>query len=208
MVATGKSLYALTAADLMTRVAVALRQWQPLREAAEELFRAGVHGAPVVDTGGKCVGVLSVTDLARWAAHRAGPAPARPRACSNQKTYRRAGGEEVTLCTLPAGKCPLQVPTTIADGHVVQECRDPHGVCLEWQMVEMDALPADDVRHYMTEEPVTVDPEAPIRRVARRMLEAAVQRVIVVDSAGGPVGVVSATDLVAAVAEAHGDTAG
>jgi CBS domain-containing protein len=75
-------------------------------------------------------------------------------------------------------------------------------------MVEMDALPADDVRHYMTEEPVTVDPEAPIRRVARRMLEAAVQRVIVVDSAGGPVGVVSATDLVAAVAEAHGDTAG
>jgi CBS domain-containing protein len=208
MVATGKSLYALTAADLMTRVGVALRQWQSLREAAEELFRAGVHGAPVVDASGKCVGVLSVTDLARWAARRVGAAAGRPRACPNQKTYRRPGGEEVTLCALPAGRCPLQAPTEVADGHVAQECRDPHGVCLEWQMVELDALPADDVRHYMTEEPVTVDPGSPIRLVARRMLEEAVQRVIVVDSAGDPVGVVSATDLVAAVAEADEDTAG
>jgi predicted transcriptional regulator len=110
--------------------------------------------------------------------------------------------EETTLCTLPAGSCPLQSPKGIADGHVVQACREPHCVCLEWQMVEMDSLPPDDVRHYMTEEPVTVDPETPVRTLARRMIEAAVQRVVVIDSAGGPVGIVSATDLVTAVAEA------
>jgi predicted transcriptional regulator len=69
-------------------------------------------------------------------------------------------------------------------------------------MVEMEALPVEDVRHYMTAEPVTVEPSASIREVARRMLDAGVQRVIVTDSAGGPVGVVSVTDLVAAVAGA------
>jgi predicted transcriptional regulator len=202
MIATGKPLFDLTAADLMTRVVIYLREWQSLREAADELLRARVHGAPVVDAGGRCVGVLSVTDLARWAARGSGPAPVRPRACSHQKTYRRAGGEEVTLCTLPAGKCPLQSPKAVADGRVVQVCREPYCVCLEWQMVEMDSLPAEEVRHYMTQEPVTADPETPVRLLARRMIEAAVQRVVVTDSAGGPVGIVSATDLVAAVAEA------
>jgi CBS domain-containing membrane protein len=54
----------------------------------------------------------------------------------------------------------------------------------------------------MSQEPVTADPETPVRLLARRMIEAAVQRVVVTDSAGGPVGIVSATDLVAAVAEA------
>lgn len=201
MTATGKSLYGLTAADLMTRTVLALREWQPLREAAEELFRAGVHGAPVVDPGGKCVGVLSVTDLARWAAHRAGPPPSPPRTCSYQETYRGLHGEETTLCTRPAGQCPVQAPKVVADGRVVRECREPHCVCLEWQMVEIENLPAEDVRHHMTREPVMADPGTPIRTLAQRMIEAAVHRVIVVDSAGGPVGVVSATDLVAAVAD-------
>jgi CBS domain-containing protein len=67
-------------------------------------------------------------------------------------------------------------------------------------MVEMESLPAEDVRHYMTAEPVTVEPTAPIREVARRMLDLRVGRVVVTDSAGGPLGVVSATDLVAAIA--------
>jgi CBS-domain-containing membrane protein len=206
MVATDKSLFELTAADLMTRNVVTLREWQPLREAAEELFRAGVHGAPVVDVGGRCVGVLSVSDLARWEARRTGPAPTRPMTCGFQESYRAIQGEERTLCTLPEGKCPLQSPKTLRDGRQVQVCRDPHCVCLEWQMVEIETLPAEDVRHYMTHEPVTAEPEAPIRSLARQMIDAAVQRVIIIDSAGGPVGIVSATDLVAALA-GSGETA-
>jgi CBS domain-containing protein len=202
MNATAKSLFDLTAAELMSEVVLVLREWMPLREAAEELARGGVHGAPVVDAGGRCVGVLSVSDLARWAVHTDSPPPARPRTCSHQEPYRAVGGEETTLCTLPAGTCSLQTTKHLAGGRAVQACREPSSVCLEWQMVEMEMLPAEDVRHYMTTEPVTVEPGTLIREMARRMLDAGVRRVIVTDSAGGPVGVVSVTDLVAAVAGA------
>ena len=200
-----KPLFNRTANDLMSEVVVLLREWMSLRQAAEELLRAGVHGAPVVDAAGRCVGVLSVSDLARWAAQKDSPPSTRPRTCSHQEPYRAAGGEEATLCTLPAGACAIQTPMQLPDGHTVQVCREPNTVCLEWQMVELETLPAEDVRHYMTHEPVTADPDTPIREIARRMLAAGVRRVIVTDSAGGPVGIVSATDVVAAVAEAGDD---
>jgi CBS domain-containing protein len=200
MDAAAKPLFDLTAADLMSEVVAVLREWTPLREAAEELFRAGVHGAPVVDAGGRCVGVLSVSDLARWAVRRQGPPPGRPRTCSHQEPDRGAGGEEGTAGTWPPGTCPLQSSRDLPDGRAVRACREPDGVCLDWQMVETEALPTEDVRHHMTAGPLTVEPDAPIREIARRMLDAGVRRVIVTDSAGGPLGVVSVTDLVAALA--------
>jgi CBS-domain-containing membrane protein len=49
----------LTADDLMTRDIVRLPEKIPLREAANVLLRNQVGGAPVVDSGGRCVGVLS-----------------------------------------------------------------------------------------------------------------------------------------------------
>jgi CBS domain-containing protein len=67
-------------------------------------------------------------------------------------------------------------------------------------MVELEGLPAEDVRHYMTCEPVTVRPDTSIGEVARRMLDARVRRVVVTDPAGVPVGIVSVSDIVAAVA--------
>jgi predicted transcriptional regulator len=210
MIATAKSLFELTAADMMSRVAIILREWMPLRDAAEKLLQAGVHGAPVVDAGGRSVGVLSVSDLARWASRKDGRPPTLPRRCWHLERYRAAGGEESMLCTLPADTCSFQTPKHLPDGRTVQVCQEPNCVCLEWQMVEMDSLPAEDVRHYMTAEPVTVEPTAPIREVARRMLDAHVGRVVVIDSTGGPVGVVSVTDLVAAIAgdyEANGRSA-
>lgn len=83
MIPTAKSLIELTAADLMSAVMFTLREWTSLRDAAEELFRSGIHGAPVVDAGGRCVGVLSASDLARWAARKDGPPPTRPRTCGH-----------------------------------------------------------------------------------------------------------------------------
>lgn len=197
---TAKSLFELTASDLMSAASIFLYESQPLRKAADELLRAGVHGAPVVDASGRCVGVLSVSDLARWAARKEGPAPTRPRTCSHQEVHRSIHGEETTLCTLPAGTCSIQASKQLPDGSAVEVCREPHCVCLEWQMVEMESLPTEDVRHYMTSEPVAVDPDTPIRTIARRMLDTGVARVIVADSNGAPIGVVSASDLVAAVA--------
>jgi CBS domain-containing protein len=199
---TTKPLYDLTAADLMSPVTVTLPESMPLREAAEELFRARIHGAPVVDAGGRCVGILSVTDLARWAVGKEGPPSTRPRTCSYQEPYRAVGGEVTTLCTLPAGTCSFQTPRQLPGGRTVQACREPNCVWLEWQMVEMDALPTDVVRQCITAEPVTIERDTPIREIVRRMLDTGVRRVVITDSAGGPVGIVSVTDLVAAVAEA------
>ena len=82
MIATRKHLLELTAADLGTKLVVTLPEAMALREAAQELLRAGVHGAPVVDADGRCTGVLSVTDLARWAVRRTGGTAGRPRTCS------------------------------------------------------------------------------------------------------------------------------
>ena len=202
---TTKSLFDLTATDLMSGVAVVLREGMSLGEAADELFRAGVHGAPVVDAAGRCVGVLSVSDLARWAVRQDRSPQDRLRNCGHQAPYRAVGGREATLCTLPGGACPHQTPERLSGGCTVQVCREPHSVCLEWQVVDVEVLPPADVRQYMTRDPVTVEPGTPIREVARRMLDAGVRRVIVTDSGGGPVGVVSVTDLVAAVAEAAED---
>jgi len=58
-----KPLFDLTAGDLMCRNLVTVREGMPLRDAAHLLIRASVHGVPVVDAAGRCVGVLSMTDL-------------------------------------------------------------------------------------------------------------------------------------------------
>jgi len=56
----------------------------------------------------------------------------------------------------------------------------------------------------MTPEPVTVAPDEPIATLAQRMVDAALDRVIVIDTQGRPVGVVSSTDVLAAVAQSAG----
>jgi CBS-domain-containing membrane protein len=66
MPTSSKSLIDLTAADLMSRDIIALPASLSLRAAAHELIRAGISGAPVVDESGRCLGVLSQTDLVRF----------------------------------------------------------------------------------------------------------------------------------------------
>jgi CBS-domain-containing membrane protein len=80
-------------------------------------------------------------------------------------------------------------------------CTAPMCVCSEWQVMDPGELPPDEVREHMTADPVTVRPEAPVGDVARAMLDAHIHRVIVVDQWGRPVGIVSSTDLIAAVAQ-------
>jgi predicted transcriptional regulator len=203
MVSRTKPLLELTAADLQSAVAVLLPARMPLRDAAKELARAGVHGAPVVDETGRCIGVLSVSDLARWAVQRSGPTVTHPRSCSYQEIHRGARGEETVICSLPPGQCPFQTTKHLPDGQVLIACREPHSVCLEWQMVDVESLPVDDVQHSMTAEPLTVGPSTPICDIARLLVNSVVQRVIVVDADKRPVGVVSSTDLVAALARAN-----
>ncbi len=75
-------------------------------------------------------------------------------------------------------------------------------VCSDWQVVEVERLPGEEVSQYMTPDPVTAPPAAPITALARMMLDAHIHRVVIVDEEDRPVGIVSATDVLAAVARA------
>jgi CBS-domain-containing membrane protein len=72
--------------------------------------------------------------------------------------------------------------------------------CSDWQVIDPDGLPPDPVSRYMTADPVTAAPDARVSDLAKRMLDAHVHRVIITDATGRPVGVVSSTDVLAAVA--------
>jgi CBS-domain-containing membrane protein len=69
-------------------------------------------------------------------------------------------------------------------------------------MVEPERVPEYPVRKYMTKDPVTVSPGRSIVELSRMMLDAHIHRVIVVNEASHPIGIVSATDILAALAYA------
>ena len=159
MRAAGKSFLSLTAEDLMSRHVVTIPQEMSLSAAARAMSRAQITGAPVVNTDGVCIGVVSATDFLHLA-----------------ERERR-----VTRRDWPG----------------------PHCICSDWQVIEIEDLPVAEVRQNMTPDPVTVTPTTPLRDLARLMLDAHIHRVIVVDAKRRPVGVVSSTDLIAAIARAE-----
>jgi len=195
-----KPLSAMTAADVMNSNVISLPQHMPLRDAAKQLAAAGIHGAPVVDSDGRCVGVFSTSDLARWARNRASPPPLLPRTCQYQEKVREIDGE-VVLCLLGEGACPLQQRHHRTDGSTVTACAEPHCVPVDWQVVDTETLPKEDVQHYMTTCAVTASRRDPISSLARRMIDRAIRRIIVLDEQGRPIGIVSSSDLIAALAE-------
>jgi|SRR6516165_9312283 CBS-domain-containing membrane protein len=71
-----------------------------------------------------------------------------------------------------------------------------------WQIMDIDALPQDQVYQHMTADPVVVSPKTPITELAQMMVDAHIHRLIVADENGRPTGIVSSTDILAAVAAA------
>ena len=212
MHATTKSLLDLTAGDLMNPDVIQLLDTMPLRDAVHLLLKNQVSGAPVVNDKGRCVGVFSAVDFLRLserpAAGTARPAAVLrpgstsiPKACSYQKHHRMLDGKDSVLCTLPSGVCPIQSKQVGPDGRELLFCSEPHCVPVDWQVVEdEEALPTDEIRRFMTPDPVTVSASASIRSVARMMIDAHIHRVIVVNDDGVTIGVVSNTDILAALA--------
>jgi CBS domain-containing protein len=143
----------LTAADLMTAPVRTVPQETSLREAAHLFTRERISGAPVVDTDGRCVGVLSSSDFVTWA------------------------GED-------------------GQGKAV------HFLAPWGEVINIDDSPDDEIRHYMTARPVTVAPTALIGELAQTMVGAHIHRVLVVASQSRPEGIVTSTDILAAVARA------
>jgi len=151
-----KRLLDLTAADVMSREVLTIPHHMSLRAAAHRLAQAQVSGAPVLDDNGRCVGVLSTTDLVAWVDRSA-------------KAVHQGGAESAFVCS-------------------------------DWQMIDLDEVPDDEVSRYMTTDVVATRPEARIAEMARWMVDAHIHRVIILDPEERPVGVVSSTDILAALA--------
>jgi CBS domain-containing protein len=197
MVAT-KPIMELTAGDVMTRELVCLSQDVSMQEAARVLVENRISGAPVVNAQGKCVGVISSSDFVALANLARMPVN-----CGFQSKHKVGNGRSIATCTLPFDACPHQRKQVTPDGREIVACVQPYCVCTEWEVVEMDDLPAEAVRQFMTADPVMVPPTMSVGDLARRMIDAHIHRLIVVDAQQKPLGIVSSTDLLAALAYAE-----
>lgn len=209
MPVTAQPLTTLTAGDIMSRDVLQIPLSMPLREAARLLLLHQISGAPVVEAGGTCVGVISTIDLLRWAHDREDASGSnghpRPLTCLFQLQVREPNGDIHTLCALPEGVCCMQGTERKADGGEQLVCTQPHTVPTDWQVVEVEELPTQEVGQFMTADPVLVTPETPITQLARYMVDAHIHRLIVVDRQQRPIGVVATTDILAQVARMEQD---
>lgn len=189
-----------TAEDVMKSPVRAVPTRTPIREAAGILFREQIGGVPVVDRDGHCVGVFSGSDVVRWLAKSQRRDTAEPpvRTCPYQQHGAPLGLEDETLCILELGACPLQVIRPLTGGRHAAVCLAPQEVLCDWQQ-DVEG-PANVVADFMTADVVSVAPTAPLADVARMMVDAHIHRVVVLDEDGKPVGIVSATDVLAALA--------
>ena len=84
----------------------------------------------------------------------------------------------------------------------LHEKHGPTGFIAPWgEVISLDESDGDEVRRYMTEGPVTVTPTTPIAEIAQNMVDAHIHRVLVA-SEEPPCGIVTSTDIMAAVAKA------
>jgi CBS domain-containing protein len=134
-----------------------------------------------------------------------------PQEMSVQGAARLLGRAQVTGAPVvnAEGRCVGVLSATdfvhYAEGENIPRkkgCREQHSLCSAWQIMDDQEYPERAVMDLMTSDPVNVAPSATIGELARMMLDAHIHRVIVVDKQERPVGVVSATDILAAVAYA------
>jgi predicted transcriptional regulator len=85
---------------------------------------------------------------------------------------------------------------------VAQDPNVPTSFIAPWgEVINLDACDGNEVRRYMTARFVTVDPDTRIAEIAQRMVNAHIHRVLVARD-GEPCGIVTSTDVMAAVAKA------
>jgi CBS domain-containing protein len=70
------------------------------------------------------------------------------------------------------------------------------------ELINIDDSPDSAIRNYMTAHPIAVGPTTPIGELARKMVGAHIHRLLVVVDHDRPRGIVSSTDILAAVARA------
>lgn len=177
-----------TCRKIMVTEVVTLEPEMTLRQAVEALRGAGVTGAPVVE-GAEVVGVLSATDILEFEATSAGVPTERIELVGMEDYDPALEWDEAE--EQPA-KYFFEMWSD-AGADVLERFGETEGP--EW-----DRLEEHSVSEIMSRKVCFVSPSAELREAARYMKEAGVHRVLVLD-AGELAGIITATDIVRAVAE-------
>ena len=111
-----------------------------------------------------------------------------------------SSGDFVSCCAANLTRCAKHRVETQGG-----PCTFPDCVSSEWQLVNVAENVEGLVRDRMTPGPVTALPETSIVQLAQMMGDAHVHRLIIVDAENRPLGIISTTDIVAAVARAEQD---
>jgi len=173
--------------EIMTPDVSVLAPEMTLREALEVLWGRGIAGAPVV-RGSEVVGVVSTTDLLEFEA----TTPAIPSFRESQADW----GEWAEAEAWQEGASPPLYFVDLwreAASDTVERMAEVEGP--EW-----DFLADHTVAEAMSRGLLSVSPEDDVRTAARRMSGAGVHRILVLEH-GRMAGIVSASDIVRAVAE-------
>ena len=183
---TEKAIHALTAADVMNCNLVVVPQQTLMREAARLLDREPAGPAVVEDEHGHCVGLLSPVDIVRWAEAGCPEITVGPGlSCPYQVRGRLLTGDEAMICILARGSCPFQADHPTIGGACMEICMRPNA----------EQPPFGLMHHYMTTDVVTVHPQTPLPELERKLIDARVDHVVVLDEFDRPVGIVSATEV-------------
>ena len=177
----------LTLGDIMTRELVTLSPEHSLREAMALLSARHISGAPVVSSD-KVVGVLSLTDLAEFAASNPGVPTER---------HELVEWGEVDTEDPPEGEEPPSVffADLWDDAGAEVSARLEESGSPEWNM-----LNEHTVGEAMTRRVLSLAPTTPVEFAARYMRGARIHRVLVMSN-GRLLGIVTTTDISDAVAD-------
>jgi CBS-domain-containing membrane protein len=192
MNATRKPVHALTAGDVMNRDLVVIPRQMLVRNAVGLIHRARASAGPVVDEHGRYVGMLSPADVFRWIEAGCPETVVGPiLTCPYQVQGRLPSGDEAVICTLEDGSCPFQaVQPTTAGRHTeicVRQATEPS--------------PFGALSCYVTTDAITVRPAVLLLELVRQLVDARADRLAVLDEFDRPIGMVSATEALNAVAK-------
>jgi len=129
MLATTQPLLGMTAADLMSRHVVLVPQEMSLQGAARLLAQAQISGAPVVDSHGRCAGVISANDFVRVfmeGKHKALEPPREGEEFCFPWTMRTAESLPETTVSHHMTADPVMVSSQAEIGELAQRMLDAH----------------------------------------------------------------------------------
>jgi CBS-domain-containing membrane protein len=186
-----KTMQAVTAGELMTRPAETIGESEPASAATSRLRELHLARLLVVDAGGSPVGVISVSDLVA----PLGKAPV------ERQTVRDVMSHAIVTCradTPLAAAARAMTERRSRSVVVLGENGSVAGVITGADL--LNPRSASTVGELMTA-PITCEPDLALADAADLILRHEVHRLIVVDSKGVPLGMLSTSDIVAEMAQ-------